>query len=108
MGFETGGLGTIPGSPTFAGVPSISLNQLGITSGLLVSFTREPNHVFQAAESYSRISGSHTLRFGADIRFAQFNIRQNIEQKTGSTTHPDRSAQLPTIGPISAQFRWLR
>jgi Carboxypeptidase regulatory-like domain/TonB dependent receptor len=79
-GFESGGLGIVAGTPSKEGVPSISLNQLGVTFGLPTSFTYEPNNIYQINENYSKIWGRHTAKFGADFHYVQFNIRQSIEQ----------------------------
>lgn len=79
-GFQKGGLGIVPGDPAQEGVPSISLDQLGVSFGLPTVFTSEPNNIYQASESYSKQWGQHTAKFGVDFRYVQFNVRQNIEQ----------------------------
>ncbi len=79
-GFQKGGLGIVPGDAAHEGVPSIALGQLGVSFGLPTVSTSEPNNIYQASETYSKQWGRHTAKFGADFRYVQFNVRQNIEQ----------------------------
>ena len=61
-------------------MPFITLGLLGVSVGLPDSFSREPNNIYQLSDGFSKTWGPHTTKFGGDVRYGQFNIRQNIEQ----------------------------
>lgn len=94
FGFQKGGLGINPGVPSLEGVPLISLGLLGVSFGAANGVTREPNNIYQVLDNFSKIHGAHTMKFGAEVRYLQLNIRQNIEQSGafgffGTETHND-------------------
>ena len=62
-------LGITPGyGASYEGVPSISLaGGFGFGNNPAGSFSQAGN-VYQAVDTYSRIVGSHTLKFGVDVR----------------------------------------
>ncbi len=75
FGFQEGGLGIIPIAPKFEGMPDFSLNQLGLSMGLNSFYRGEFNNTFQGVDNFSKVVGRHTLKFGADFRYTQLNIR---------------------------------
>jgi len=79
-GFQKGGLGIVPGDSATEGLPSINLNQLGMSFGLPDNYSIEPNNVFHGSDIFSKLAGNHTLKFGAEFRYIQNNVRQKIEQ----------------------------
>jgi hypothetical protein len=80
LGFVSGGLGIVPGNTSAEGMPFITLGLLGINVGLPDSFSLEPNNIYQISDAFSKTWGTHSTKFGADLRYGQFNIRQSIEQ----------------------------
>jgi hypothetical protein len=74
FGFETSGLGIIPGDSHLSGLPEISLSQLGITMGASQRDAQYDN-VWHASDNFSKISGLHTLKFGGEFRYIQYNVR---------------------------------
>ncbi len=75
FGFQKGGLGIIPLVPNFEGMPDFSFNQLGLSFGLNTYYTGQFDNTFQGVDNFSKILGRHTLKFGADFRYFQLNIR---------------------------------
>jgi len=78
-GFVEGGLGLLPTAPAVEGVPIINLTVLGDTFGYPgPSF--QFNNTYQVAENLAKITGKHTLKFGADGRYFQINMRWRYNQ----------------------------
>lgn len=75
FGFVEGGLGLIPSAPLYEGVPNIGLNLLGFTFGTPTLITGQYNNTPEITDNFSKVMGSHTLKFGADIRYFQLNER---------------------------------
>ncbi len=75
----TGGVGAIANS--LEGVPNISLNNFSF--GVPADTLRQYNNVFQWIENYTKVVGSHTLKFGADYHYDQINER-NYYGENGS------------------------
>ena len=74
FGFQEGGLGLLPANPVNEGVPSISLSQLGISFGAQITDGNFQNN-YQLSDSFSKIVGSHTFKFGGTARYHQWNRR---------------------------------
>jgi hypothetical protein len=74
-----GGIGPI--NPAYEGVPNIGLNsfQFGVPADTLNQY----NNVFQWLDSYTKIVGEHTLKFGVDYHYDQINER-NYYGENGS------------------------
>ncbi len=79
FGFKEGAntLGIVPADPAFEGVPDVGIDNLGITFGLPFLFTNEPNNTYQISDSYSRVRGRHTVKFGGEGRYFQINERND-------------------------------
>lgn len=75
----TGGVGAINGA--FEGVPNISLNNFSF--GVPADTLRQYNNSFQWIDNYTKVVGSHTLKFGADYHYDQINER-NYYGENGS------------------------
>jgi hypothetical protein len=82
FGFVSGGLGLIPGDTTNAGLPSLSLNQLGLSFGASTPLN-EFNNVYHVSDNWSRIAGQHSLKFGGEFRYIQLNVRQDVNTNGG-------------------------
>lgn len=78
FGFVEGGLGIIPSVPDLEGVPRIEFDALGLGFGV-PSSTWQFNNTYQVSDNFSKIVGNHTLKFGADFRQFQVNMRWRYE-----------------------------
>jgi len=74
FGFTEGGLGLIPSEPSIEGLPSIILNELGLTMGAAYPTLGTQNH-YQALEGFSWIIGKHTLKMGGAYYIPQWARR---------------------------------
>ncbi len=75
FGYVQGGLGINPVNPDTEGVAPISFGQLGMSFGLPDGTTGQYNDTYQVTDSFSKVMGKHTLKFGGDIRYIQVNER---------------------------------
>jgi len=78
LGFTTGfdqpgGIGPI--TPSLEGVPSISFALLGLNIGVPADTTRQFNNTFQWQDNFTKIVGTHTLKFGGQFHYDQINDR---------------------------------
>jgi Carboxypeptidase regulatory-like domain/TonB dependent receptor len=74
----TGGISAI--QPTLEGVPYITFNQFFI--GVPQVSTRQFNNSFQILDNFSKVMGTHTLRFGGQFHYDQINER-NLAAENG-------------------------
>ena len=75
FGYIEGGLGILPVNPAIEGVAPIGLNNTGVAFGLPDGTTGQYNNTYQIADNFSKVTGKHTLKFGADVRYIQVNER---------------------------------
>ena len=76
FGFVEGGLGVIPVDPNAEGLALISLaGSYGTSIGLPDGTTGQFNNTFQGSDNFTKASGRHTFKFGADYRHFQINER---------------------------------
>lgn len=73
-GFPTGGLGLIP-DPFREGVPTIGLNNTGVTFGLPNCQAAQFNTTYQGTDNFSMVLGRHTVKFGGEFSKLELNIR---------------------------------
>lgn len=86
LGFQTGAntLGIVFSGPEgFEALPPLYFNNFSVGSPTLT--TTQPNNTYHAAENFSKITGSHTLKFGGEARYQQINER-NVCAPNGSFT----------------------
>jgi hypothetical protein len=85
LGFVTGPgtLGIIPSGPQGwpEYLPPLGFNNFGV--GVPTLTTYQPNNTWHASDSFSKIHGGHTLKFGGEFRTHQNNER-NVCAPTGS------------------------
>ncbi len=74
FGFTEGGLGLLPSRPNIEGLPSVILNQLGLTVGSAITDGSYQNN-YQALEGFSWVLGKHTLKVGGSFTYHQWNRR---------------------------------
>ena len=78
LGFTTGfdqpgGIGPI--EPSLQGVPSVSFALLGLNIGVPSDTTRQFNNTFQWQDNFTKIVGSHSVKFGGQFHYDQINDR---------------------------------
>jgi len=77
LGFVTGvgTLGIIPSGPTGfpQTVPPIYFNSFSIGVPTLTTF--QPDNTYAASDGFSKIVGSHSMKFGGEFRYLQINER---------------------------------
>ena len=85
LGFVTGP-GTLginpngyPGYPEY--VPQVYFNNFAIGAPSLITF--QPNNTYTASDSFSKVVGKHTLKFGGEARYLQVNER-NLASQDGA------------------------
>jgi hypothetical protein len=67
---NTGGIGNV--SAALAGVPSVVFNNYSF--GVPFTTFDQRNNTFQVIDNFTRIVGTHTFQFGADIHYDQINL----------------------------------
>lgn len=65
-----GGIGAL--APQYQGVPPISTNEFSF--GVSGQVTRQVDNLYQLQDSYSKIIGTHTLRFGGNFHYDQSGL----------------------------------
>jgi hypothetical protein len=76
-----GGIATI--NPSLEGVPSFMFNNYEF--GLPQDALKEYNNTYQIIDNFTKIVGTHTLQFGADLHYDQINER-NYDDVNGAYT----------------------
>lgn len=74
-----GGLGAI--APNLEGVPNITFNQFAI--GVPSDTTRQFNNTYQIQDNFTKIIGTHSIKFGGQFHYDQINDR-NFYGENGS------------------------
>ena len=75
LGFASGsggGLGIYPLLPQFEGPPSVGFNNYSI--GLNAYFQKQANNTYQLLDNFSKVVGTHTMKFGGDAHYDQITI----------------------------------
>jgi Carboxypeptidase regulatory-like domain len=88
LGFTTGfdqpgGIGPI--TPGLEGVPSVSFALLGLNIGVPTDTTRQFNNTFQWQDNFTKIVGTHSIKFGGQFHYDQINDR-NFFGENGAFT----------------------
>ncbi|HTS11211.1 MAG TPA: TonB-dependent receptor [Candidatus Limnocylindrales bacterium] len=73
--------GIAPVEPALEGVPNIGFNQFSI--GVPSDTTKQFNNMYQAEDSFTKIFGTHSIKFGAQFHYDQINDR-NFYGENGS------------------------
>jgi hypothetical protein len=75
--------GIAPINPALEGVPSFAFNNYEF--GLPQDVLKEYNNTYQLIDNFTKIVGTHTLQFGADLHYDQINER-NFDDANGAYT----------------------
>jgi hypothetical protein len=70
---QPGGIGPI--EPSLQGVPSVSFALLGLNIGVPSDTTKQFNNTFEWQDNYTKIIGTHSLKFGGQFHYDQINDR---------------------------------
>jgi len=68
-----------PGFPEY--VPQLYFNSFAIGTPSLITF--QPNNTYTVSDSFSKVAGRHTLKFGGEFRYLQINER-NLASQDGA------------------------
>ena len=74
-GFVEGGEGIVPAIPSREGMPDIYVGgSYNFSMGPAAAGNPQINNTYQVADTFSKLTGKHSLKFGADFRKIQVNI----------------------------------
>lgn len=82
-GVFNGGIGPIV--PSLDGVPSINLGTIGTVIGVPSTTTAQFNNTYQVQDTFTKVLGTHTLKFGGQFHYDQINER-NLFGQDGTFT----------------------
>jgi hypothetical protein len=77
-GVFNGGIG--PVEPSLDGVPAVNLANIGTTIGLPSVTTGQFNNTYQIQDNFTKVWGTHTLKFGGQFHYDQINERNLFGQ----------------------------
>src|SRR5690242_8962528 len=77
-GVFNGGIG--PVEPSLDGVPSVNLGTIGTTIGVPSVTTGQFNNTYQIQDNFTKVWGTHTLKFGGQFHYDQINERNLFGQ----------------------------
>ncbi len=87
LGFKTpqtaGGVfngGIAPVDPSLDGVPFITFGTIGTAFGLPSVTTGQFNNTYQVLDNFTKVLGTHTMRFGGQFHYDQINERNLFGQ----------------------------
>src|ERR1700687_3738425 len=75
--------GIAPVVPALEGVPTITLSKLGTQIGIPVITTGQFNNTYQIWDNFTKVVGTHTIKFGAVFHWDQINER-NLFAENGA------------------------
>ncbi|HEY6329769.1 MAG TPA: carboxypeptidase regulatory-like domain-containing protein, partial [Blastocatellia bacterium] len=75
--------GIVPLSPKTEGIESVNFNNFSI--GTNTNELKQTNNTFQVRDGFSKVTGEHTLKFGAEFHYDQVNTNP-IAQYNGNFT----------------------
>jgi len=87
LGFKTpwtnpaGGIS--PVAPSLEGVPTFQFNSFAV--GVPIVSTRQYNNSFQVVDNFSRVIGTHSIKFGGQFHYDQINERNYTYENGGYT-----------------------
>jgi len=67
--------GIVPLAPKIEGIESVSFNDF--TFGVDTTGLRQVNNTFQWMDDFSKVIGTHTLKFGSEFHYDQINVNPN-------------------------------
>ena len=100
--------GIYPLDPHIEGIENISLQNLGITFGVDITNAVQKQNSFHVTDNFSKVIGTHTLKFGAEFHFDQVNETPNATfngsfQFNGSETGSDFADYLIGVASTYVQ-----
>jgi len=74
FGFKTDGLGLLAAVPSLEGLPRLNIGgAYGFTFGSVSNTIKQINNNYSMSESFSKVAGRHSLKFGGEFRKIQVN-----------------------------------
>lgn len=103
---ERGNPGIVPLAPEIEGIENIAFNDF--TIGVNITGVVQANNTFQWTDNFSKVSGRHLLKVGANVHFNQINIAPNATYNgtfmfQGTETGSDFADYLLGIASVYAQ-----
>jgi len=97
LGFQegTGTLGIVPGVPSIEGVPPMAVGSMSF--GVARSGGPQYNNTFQWKDGYSKVVGTHTLKFGGDYHFDNVYTKSGGGVRNGSFTFRGSETGSPLV-----------
>jgi len=84
FGFKTDGLGLISSVPSLEGLPTLNISgSYGFSFGAVANQIKQINNNYSLMESFAKVAGSHSLKFGGEFRKIQVN-EYNASAPNGS------------------------
>ncbi len=84
FGFKTDGLGLISSVPSLEGLPTLSIaGSYGFNFGAVANTIKQINNNYSLMETFSKVAGRHSLKFGGEFRKIQVN-EYNASAPNGS------------------------
>ncbi len=96
----------VPLAPEIEGIENVSFSDF--TIGVNVTGVVQANNTYQISDNFSKVTGTHMLKFGADAHFDQINIAPNATYNgtfmfQGTETGSDFADYLLGIASVYAQ-----
>lgn len=103
---ENGNPGIVPLAPQIEGVENISFNDF--TIGINVTGVKQADNTYQISDVFSKVSGTHIMKFGFNIHRDEINIAPNATYNgtfmfQGTETGSDFADYLLGIASVYAQ-----
>ncbi len=102
----SGNPGIVPLAPQIEGIENISFNDF--TMGVNVTGVVQANNTYQISDNFSKVTGTHMLKFGVNAHLDQINIAPNATYNgtfmfQGTETGSDFADYLLGIASVYAQ-----
>jgi hypothetical protein len=93
--------GIVPLSPQTEGVESVNFNNFSI--GTNTNQLRQVNNTWQWRDGFSKVTGTHTIKVGAEFHYDQVNTKPGTRPQPRGA-HPRRcSVRPPSNHPVSEE-----
>ena len=103
---QQGKPGIVPLAPEIEGIENLAFNDF--TIGVNITGVVQANNTYQWSDNFSKVTGRHLLKFGANVHFNQINLAPNATYNgtfmfQGTETGSDFADYLLGIASVYAQ-----